>query len=150
MKTLIPPPVVVAIFAGAIWALARHVEPGRFSFPGQRTLALVLLAAGLGLMLAAVMAFVRAKTTVNPLRPARASHLVTTGVFAWSRNPIYLGDLLLLAAFALWFGQALCFALLPLFVLYLNQFQIVPEEDALTHLFGDDYRRYRARVRRWL
>ncbi|WP_395705690.1 methyltransferase family protein [Casimicrobium huifangae] len=150
MKTLIPPPVVVAIFAGAMWLLARYVEPGRFSFTGQIGLAAALLAVALALMFAAVLSFVRARTTVNPMRPARASTLVTSGVFAWSRNPIYLGDLLLLAACALWFGQIAGFALLPMFVLYLNRFQIEPEEDALTRLFGDDYRQYQARVRRWL
>jgi protein-S-isoprenylcysteine O-methyltransferase Ste14 len=150
MKTLIPPPVVVAIFAAAMWALARCIEPGQFRIPGQTGWAIAVLVVGLGLMLAAVASFVRAKTTVNPLRPARASHLVTTGVFAWSRNPIYLGDLLVLVAFALWFGQVLGFALLPLFVLYLNRFQIEPEEEALERLFGDDYRQYRTRVRRWL
>jgi protein-S-isoprenylcysteine O-methyltransferase Ste14 len=100
MKTLIPPPVVVAIFAGAMWLLARYVEPGRFSFSGQIVLAAALLAVAVALMFAAVLSFARARTTVNPMRPARASTLVTSGVFAWSRNPIYLGDLLLLAACA--------------------------------------------------
>jgi len=150
MKTLIPPPVVVAIFAGAMWALARYVEAGRFRFSGQTALAALLLAVALALMFAAVWSFARVRTTVNPMRPARASALMTSGVFAWSRNPIYLGDLMLLAACALWLGQIAGAALLPLFVLYLNRFQIEPEEQALTQLFGDDYRQYRARVRRWL
>lgn len=150
MKTLIPPPLVVAIFAAAMWALARYLAPGHFAFPGQTAIAIAVLAAGLALMLAAVLSFARAKTTVNPLRPARASHLVTSGVFAWSRNPIYLGDLLVLVALALWWGQIAGFALLPLSVLYLNRFQIEPEEEALTHLFGEEYRQYQARVRRWL
>lgn len=150
MKTLIPPPLVVAIFAAAMWALARYLAPGHFAFPGQTVIAITVLVAGLALMLAAVFSFARAKTTVNPLRPARASHLVTSGVFAWSRNPIYLGDLLVLVALALWWGQIVAFALLPLFVLYLNRFQIEPEEEALTHLFGEEYRQYQAQVRRWL
>lgn len=150
MKTLIPPPVVVAAFAAAMWGLARYVGPGHFSFAGQVPLAAALLVAALALMLAAVLSFARARTTVNPMRPARASALVTDGVFASSRNPIYLGDLILLIACAIWLGQLAGFALLPLFVLYLNRFQIEPEEEALTRLFGDDYRQYRLRVRRWI
>ena len=102
MKTLIPPPVVVAIFAGAMWLLARYVEPGRFSFSGQIVLAAALLAVAVALMFAAVLSFARARTTVNPMRPARASTLVTSGVFAWSRNPIYLGSMASLLGMSLW------------------------------------------------
>ncbi len=133
-----------------MWAITRYVESGRFSFPLQTAVAGATLAVSLGLMGAAVWSFVAVKTTINPLRPARASHLVTTGVFAWSRNPIYLGDLLLLAALALWLGHVAAFVLLPLFVVYLNRFQIIPEEQALAGLFGDEYVSYKARVRRWV
>ncbi len=150
MKTLIPPPLVVAIFAAAMWALARWLDGGRFAFAGQSALAVALLLAAAGLMLAALLAFRRARTTVNPMRPARATRLLTDGVYAWSRNPIYVADLLALVAIAIWLGQAAGFALLPLFVLYLNRFQIEPEEEAPTRLFGDDYRQYCAGVRRWL
>ncbi len=71
-------------------------------------------------------------------------------MFAISRNPIYLADLLLLAALAVWFGNALNIALLALFVWYINRYQIAPEERALAQLFGEAYAAYRARVRRWL
>lgn len=150
MKLLIPPPAVVAIFALVMWPIARYVDVGRFSFALQTPLAALLLLLASILMGAAIRAFAVAKTTINPLKPSTASHLVTSGVFAWSRNPIYLGDLVLLAALALWLGHAAAFALLPLFVVYLNRFQIVPEEQALDTLFAHEYRAYTARVRRWL
>jgi len=133
-----------------MWAIARYVATGRFSFALQTPVAALLLVIALLLMAAAVRSFFVVKTTVNPIKPSTASHLVTTGLFAWSRNPIYLGDLLFLVALALWLGHWATFALIPLFVAYLNHFQIVPEEQALDKLFGDEYRAYKARVRRWL
>lgn len=101
-------------------------------------------------VVAAVVSFVRARTTINPLHPERASALVTDGIFRYSRNPMYLSLLLLLLghAFEIWnwpaFGGPMAYAA------YITRFQIVPEERVLTRLFGDDYARYRQRVRRWL
>ena len=147
---LIPPPVVVAIVASLMWLTNRTLGIGQFDFVWLRPLSVALLIVSLLLMAYAVASFVSVKTTVNPLRPARASSLVTTGIFKFSRNPIYLGDLLMLAAFSLWLGNVVNLAFLVLFVAYINRFQIVPEERALTQLFGENYIAYCARVRRWL
>ena len=150
MNPLIPPPVVAAIIGALMWAANRFLPWGSFTFAFREPAALLLLATGLLLMLAAVAQFITARTTINPMRPSRASRLITTGVFALSRNPIYLADLLLLAAFAVWLGNAFNAALLVLFVWYINRYQIVPEERALSGLFGAEYEAYCARVRRWL
>ena len=96
MPLPIPPPLVVALFGYAMWLLAGRLPFGQFAFAGQRPLAALVALAGLGLMALAAWTMWRARTTVNPLRPERAAHLVTSGVFARSRNPIYLGDLLIL------------------------------------------------------
>ncbi len=150
MNLIVPPPVVLALLAAAMWGIDGWLDAGRFAFAGQATLALALLAAGVGLMAAAAASMFAAHTTINPLTPARASTLVTGGVFRFSRNPIYLGDLLILAALAAWLGQVANLALLPAFVAYLGRFQILPEERALTARFGAEYAAYRARVRRWI
>lgn len=150
MPLLIPPPLVVALFGYAMWLLAGRLPFGQFAFALQRPLAALVALAGLGLMTVAAWTMFRARTTVNPLKPERAAHLVTCGVFARSRNPIYLGDALILLALALGFGNWLNFLLLPLFVAFIGRFQIAPEERALQRLFGDEYRAYCARVRRWL
>lgn len=150
MNTLIPPPVLVLLAGAIMYLIERHLGLGRFEFALAKPLALLLLIAGLGLMLVAAASFFKAKTTINPLRPAQASRLVSTGIFSLSRNPIYLGDLLVLAAWLLWLGNWLNLAVLVLFVCYLNRFQIGPEERALSQLFGDDYRDYCDRVRRWI
>lgn len=150
MNTRIPPPIVVVIIAALMWWLARFVELGNFKFDGRSLLAIVFMSAGIGMMLVAAFSFYKAKTTINPLDPTKASHLITTGMFGFSRNPIYLADLLILVAWATWLGNIFNIALLGVFVVYINRFQIVPEERALTTLFGDAYRDYCSRVRRWI
>ncbi|MBS0396154.1 MAG: isoprenylcysteine carboxylmethyltransferase family protein [Proteobacteria bacterium] len=102
------------------------------------------------LVASALRRFRAAGTTVNPLDPDAASHLVTGGVYRWTRNPMYLGLLLLLAAWALWMRSAAPWVVLPLFVGFLTVAQIRPEEAALQRRFGEAYDAYRARVRRWL
>ena len=150
MNLLVPPPVVLALVAAAMWGIDRWLDTGRVAVTWQVPLAVALLVAGAGLMVAAAAALIAAHTTINPMMPGRASRLVTGGLFRWSRNPIYLGDLLLLAALAVWLGQIASLALLPMFVAYIDRFQIRPEERALAARFGAEYAAYRARVRRWL
>jgi protein-S-isoprenylcysteine O-methyltransferase Ste14 len=87
---------------------------------------------------------------VNPMTPEASSALVVAGIFRWTRNPMYLGMLVVLIAWALWLSNALAFIVLPLFVAYLNRFQILPEERALQARFGAEFERYCRSVRRWL
>jgi protein-S-isoprenylcysteine O-methyltransferase Ste14 len=150
MNPLIPPPVVVVIIGVAMWVIDRNLNLGKFESVLLTPIAATLLVAGLLLMLVAVASFVAARTTINPLRPSHASSLITAGVFRLSRNPIYLADLLILAALAVWLGNVFNVVFLPLFVWYINRFQIVPEERALTNLFGEYYAAYCTKVRRWL
>ena len=90
------------------------------------------------------------RTTVNPLRPEKASSLVTSGIFRLTRNPMYLGLALIVAAAAAWYGNLLGGFVVPMFVLYINRFQIVPEERALAAKFGTAFDAYRSRTRRWI
>jgi len=99
---------------------------------------------------AAIRRFSRAHTTVNPLDPTKASRLVTGGVFQISRNPMYLGMLLLLVGWAIGLGSASPWLILPIFVGVITFFQIIPEEQALQSLFGTEYLPYRQRVARWI
>ena len=133
-----------------MWWLARLLAVGEFETEIQSLLAVVFMSAGIGMMLIAAFSFYEAKTTINPLDPSKASHLITTGIFGFSRNPIYLADLLILIAWAIWLGNIFNIALLVVFVVYINRFQIAPEERALGSHFGDAYRDYCSRVRRWI
>jgi protein-S-isoprenylcysteine O-methyltransferase Ste14 len=105
---------------------------------------------GGALSAAGYIAFRRAQTTINPLRPANASSLVTSGIYRFSRNPMYLGLLLVLIGWALRLSSLPALAGPLIFLLYIRRFQIAPEEEALAARFGKAYSEYTARVRRWL
>ncbi|VVT15102.1 methyltransferase family protein [Erythrobacter sp. EC-HK427] len=150
MNNRIPPPVIGLLTAFLMWFAANSVPQAAFSVPGQMVLAAVLAAAGLAIELVAVAAFIRARTTVNPLVPERASELVTDGLYRISRNPMYLGMALLLAGWGMWLGNGASLLGIAVFVLYITRFQIMPEEAALAARFGPQFAAYRAKVRRWI
>lgn len=150
----LPPPLIDAACAALMWWLARQLPALQLWSQGAWPLALgaalgLALAGGL-IALAGVWAFHRARTTVNPLAPAHASALVTGGVYRLTRNPMYLGMLLVLLGWAVWLGNAAALLGLPLSVVALGVLQIGPEERILRARFGEAYVRYAARVRRWL
>ena len=131
---------------GAAWALPMlEVE-----FRCATLAAIPVAAAGAAIALAGVVQFARARTTVNPLQPDAASSLVSGGVYRWTRNPMYLGMALVLLAWAVYLSSIAALAVLPLFIVYINRFQIEPEERALQARFGAQFERYRKAVRRWL
>jgi protein-S-isoprenylcysteine O-methyltransferase Ste14 len=112
--------------------------------------AVALAAAGVAIALAGVAEFRRSRTTVHPQHPEKASAVVTRGVYRWTRNPMYLGLLLALAGWSIFLANLAALAGLPLFVAYMNRFQIGPEERALSAKFGPAYASYLVSVRRWL
>ncbi|MBR9873393.1 MAG: isoprenylcysteine carboxylmethyltransferase family protein [Vibrionaceae bacterium] len=110
--------------------------------------ALTLLSGFIGI--AGVYEFRKAKTTVNPVKPESASSVVNTGVFAYTRNPMYVALLLLIIALGLWWQHLSVILCGAVFISYMNRYQIKPEERALERLFGEDYLKYKNRVRRWV
>jgi protein-S-isoprenylcysteine O-methyltransferase Ste14 len=145
------PPFALGPGVGVLmWVLSAFVPSLALALPWRTILALILFVAGMTIALAGVLEFHRKKTTVNPLTPEAASAMVISGVYRLSRNPMYLGLLLLLTGWAVWLSHLLAFALLPFFVLYMNRFQIEPEERALSAKFGGVFRDYARSVRRWV
>ena len=150
LELKVPPVGVFLLCAGAIW-LAHAFCPGAdVHLPGRRYLVLLLGGAGGILGAGGVAMFLCARTTVHPECPERAARLVTTGIYRFSRNPMYTGLLFALAAEAVHFGNAAGCLLLPVFVAYMNRFQIVPEERALRNKFGAAYDAFARATRRWL
>jgi protein-S-isoprenylcysteine O-methyltransferase Ste14 len=150
LELKIPPPVVVLGVAGLMGGIAR-VTPSFAAPPSVRAAAAAALAVvGIGLGLAGIRAFRRANTTIHPFAPERTAALVTSGVYAVTRNPMYVGLLVVLIAWACLLANAWALVGPIAFVSYMNRFQIAPEERALAARFGAAYVDYRARVRRWL
>lgn len=150
LELKIPPLALAAIVALAMW-LAATVWPGLdFAMPARRLVAAGLAVAGAAIALLGVRAFARAHTTVDPRVPHKASRLVDSGIYQATRNPMYLGIALLLGAWALQLANGAALPGVAVFVLYMNRFQIGPEERMLQRKFGVDFERYCARVRRWI
>lgn len=146
----IPPPLVTLAAVGAVYGTARLEALSPLDFPSQVVAAIVLALLGLAVMLAGAQEFRRAQTTVNPLSPEQASELVISGVFRFTRNPMYLGMGCIVAGSALWIGNGIGFLWLTLFVFYIQVFQISPEEKAMEKLFGEQFLSYQQKVRRWI
>lgn len=153
MNTLelkVPPPVLVALCMLLMWGVSRLFPGLDWTIPGSVALAGLLAVAGVLIAVAGVMNFRQAKTTASPTAPERSTVLVRSGIYRSSRNPMYLGLALVLAAWAVWLQSPMAFLVLPGFVLYINRFQIRPEERLLREKFGSEYTRYCQAVRRWL
>jgi len=145
------PPVAVVLCAGSLMGVAARLLPaGDVELPVRTFLAIPCAAIGGVASILGVIEFRRARTTVNPTTPAATSSLVRSGIYSLTRNPMYLGFFLILCGWAIVLGNALVFPFLPLFILYMNRFQIQPEERALTESFGTVFTGYTARVRRWI
>lgn len=144
------PPVAQVLLCGLLgWGLSTLFPSPQIS--GQWLLfpAVLLSGGGLVLLTFAVDAFVRAKTTVNPLDPESAEELVTSGLFRFSRNPMYLGMLLVLTGGVIWLGAWSAMLAPILFIWVITEIQIKPEERVLQQKFGDQFSDYRRQTRRW-
>jgi protein-S-isoprenylcysteine O-methyltransferase Ste14 len=150
LELKIPPPLFCGFVADLMWLTAVVSLPFNFNVPARRPAAAVLSLLGLAVASAGVISFRRANTTVNPTRPGSASSLVVSGIYRLTRNPMYLGLLLALLGWGVFLSNALALIWIPGFVVYMNRFQISPEERALTSLFSQDFLSYKSKVRRWL
>jgi protein-S-isoprenylcysteine O-methyltransferase Ste14 len=149
MKLKLPPAIVFLVFGILMYLLAEFLPVGYFDFFGRRYLIKALLILAVVISCVALIQFYLAKTSIDPKNPSKASSLVSNGIYKYSRNPMYLGLLLILLAWALWLGNAFNVLLAAGFVSYMNAFQIQPEESTLTSLFGKEYKNYCIKVRRW-
>jgi protein-S-isoprenylcysteine O-methyltransferase Ste14 len=144
----VPPAVVGAVTAAGMWFLAYALPAFAYTPLPVATVGLGVI--GMVIIGWAMLSFFMEQTTVNPMTPSSASSLVTSGIYRHTRNPMYLGMLFILVAWALYLANILTFLVLPAFILYMNRFQIEPEERALSARFGRQYLEYMAQVHRWI
>tara|TARA_Y100000996_G_C21968366_1_gene415302 strand:- start:6 stop:452 length:447 start_codon:yes stop_codon:yes gene_type:complete len=148
MKKRIPPP-LIAMLCVLIIFLSKSIFPS-FVFSYKLQLGIFVITIGFLLLIISIKSFIDNKTTINPLNLKKSTYLVTSGVFRFSRNPMYLGMLLFLLGTAIILNIIGGLIISILFIFYMNFFQIIPEEKALENLFGKNYRNYRKTVRRWI
>ena len=148
MNNKIPPPIVTFICGITIY-LSKSFFNQFFIYSNNR-ISLFLLILGLVVFISAVKSFRRHKTTVNPLEPRQASSLVTSGIFKFSRNPMYLGMLIILLSISFKFNLIGGMFTSLFFYIFITKFQILPEEAAMNDLFGDEFINYSKKTRRWI
>jgi protein-S-isoprenylcysteine O-methyltransferase Ste14 len=149
LELKVPPLALAVLFAALMWLVSAY-PVFTMAVPWRSIFALILCTVGFAIVLAGALTFRRARTTVNPLTPEATTTIVTWGIYRLTRNPMYLGFLFALAGWATYLSNLLAFVFLPLFVWYMNRFQIVPEERALGDKFSDAFAAYKRSVRRWL
>ena len=148
MKTRIPPPILALLMIGLVYLSSLLI--GSVSFDYQALLSVLLVIVGLSCALPSFRLFARNKTTISPFTPSETSVLITEGMYRYSRNPMYLGLLLLIIAATIWFGTWFGIIISLFFIVLLNILQIIPEEEALLQIFGEEYLEYKNKVRRWI
>ena len=148
MNNRIPPPIVTLICGTSIYYSKSFFN--QFLNFSNNGISLFLLILGLIVFISAVRSFRKQKTTVNPLKPKQASSLVTSGIFRFSRNPMYLGMLIILLSISFKFNLLGGIIISLSFFIFITKFQIYPEEEAMNELFGDKFTQYSNTTRRWI
>ena len=150
LEKRIPPLLLVLTFGAVMWGVAALTPPLGADEAFFDIIAGAIFILGTLFPVAGVVAFRRASTTVDPRTPEASSALVISGIYRYTRNPMYVGFALWLLAWSVFLGSAWALLGVVGFVWYMNRYQITPEEKALRELFGDAFRDYERRVRRWL
>jgi len=150
LELKIPPPVYALSMAVMMWLLNQYFPVLRFIDSPWNKLGLVLIVLAIILDSSSLYLFIKKHTTINPMHPNHTKDLVTTGLYRFTRNPMYVGLLVILFGYAIWLGSLTPFVLLPLFYGLITNMQIKAEERILEEKFGQEYLDYKNRVRRWL
>lgn len=145
------PPVALALLVGALMWIVAFITPSlTIEFEGSIVVASAISTLGVAIALAGVLEFRRAGTTVDPTTPSKSTSVVSGGIYRFTRNPMYLGFLLVLAGWATYLSNPLVLLGPVFFVFFMNRFQIIPEERILKSRFGVPFERYLEAVRRWI
>ena len=148
IKTKFPPPLVALTF-GFLINYTKNIFP-KIEIKNEIIFGSFMIISGLIIILSAIILFKKYQTTITPLNPSNATKLITDGIYKFSRNPMYLGLLLVLSGISIILNLTGGFFFILLFILYINLFQIIPEENAMVDLFKDEFLEYKENVRRWI
>tara|TARA_Y100000813_G_scaffold27848_1_gene17582 strand:+ start:56 stop:502 length:447 start_codon:yes stop_codon:yes gene_type:complete len=148
MNNKIPPPIVTLAFGLMIY-FSRNIFPDINNIIFY-VLSLFFIILGPFILISAVRSFKAEQTTINPININNASSLVFSGVFKYSRNPMYLGMVFILLALSFRFNLVGGILFTSIFIMYITKFQIIPEEAAMKSIFGEDFNKYKNKTRRWI
>jgi len=149
-ELIIPPPGYALIMGLLMWLLNQYFPIVNFIESPWNRVGLALIVVAFSMDFSSLYLFFKKRTTPSPFSPKKASSLVITGLYKYTRNPMYVGLLVILTGYAIWLGSLSPFLLIPLFYWLITNMQIKPEEQILEEKFGREYLDYKNRVRRWL
>tara|TARA_B100000123_G_scaffold227956_1_gene177076 strand:+ start:1548 stop:1991 length:444 start_codon:yes stop_codon:yes gene_type:complete len=144
----IPPPLIVLVLIVSIYFSSKKID--LINIPLQLEISIFILSAGILIFVNPVLQFIKSKTTVNPIQFEEVNKLVTSGIFKYSRNPMYLGMLMIVLSTSIFYLNVYSILTPLLFILWINKFQIKREEEFLIEKFGDEYLSYKKKTRRWI
>lgn len=150
LKLKIPPVVVFLFCIGLMWAIHHFIPDQTLLFEYRKIIVFGLIGLGGAIGVLGVFEFARRSTTINPHNPEKTREFVRSGVYRFSRNPMYLGLLIVLISPVLYWGNPFTLLVVPIFIWYMNRFQIRPEEEIMEQKFGKDFISYKDKVRRWI
>jgi len=144
------PPMQFIISSGLMVSLAICFPQYHFELQSSLPIVILLILVASSIGIFALYGFHKHQTTFHPHTPEKTSTVVDTGVFAYSRNPMYISLAIILIALGVYLQNYSCFIIIPLFIWYITRFQIIPEEKMLNKIFPNDYQTYCQKVRRWM
>jgi protein-S-isoprenylcysteine O-methyltransferase Ste14 len=150
LELRIPPPILALVMVILMSIIASITPSLSFTINGSKILAVFLGLSGFLIIIISIATLIRARTTEDPTDPSKTTTLVVSGIYQYSRNPIYLGAVICLFGFSILLSNIIALLFIPFYIYYLNRFQIAPEERYLLTKFGENFQEYQLRVRRWL
>ena len=144
----IPPPILVLILVVSNFLLSKKIDV--VHIPHQTLVSILILLIGILILIIPVTKFIKYKTTIDPIEFKKVNKLVTSGIYKYSRNPMYLGLLLIVISSSILYLNIYSVSTPIFFYYWINRFQIQREEIFLTEKFGKEYLSYKTKTRRWI
>ena len=144
----IPPPILVLILVVSSFLSSKKIDV--IHIPHQTLVSILILLIGILILIIPVTKFIKYKTTIDPIKFKKVNKLVTSGIYKYSRNPMYLGLLLIVISSSILYLNIYSVSTPIFFYYWINRFQIQREEIFLTEKFGKEYLSYKTKTRRWI
>ena len=144
----IPPPILVLILVSSNYFSSKKID--LFYLPNQDLISILILLIGMLILINPIFKFIKSKTTIDPIKFKKVNKLIISGIYKYSRNPMYLGLLMIVISTSIFFLNILSITTPFLFYCWINRFQIKREEIFLTEKFGKEYMSYKTKTRRWI
>ena len=144
----IPPPILVLILITSNYFFRNQLDI--IYLPYKHSISILIFLVGTLILINPVFKFIKSKTTVNPIKFRKVSKLITTGIFKYSRNPMYLGMIFIVISTSIFYLNYYSITTPFIFYFWINRFQIKREEIFLAKKFGKEYISYKSKTRRWI